>query len=173
MIRKSTQLDIQNIESIYNHVHDCEEQGLLSTGWIRNIYPTRKTTTDALEHDDLFIDEVDGSIVSCGIINKIQMPQYKACNWSFCADDNSVMVLHTLAVDPLFKGKGYGKKFVGFYEQYALANNCPFLRIDTNFNNSVARKMYASLGYKEIGVIPCDFNGIQNINLVCLEKKLG
>ena len=34
---------------------DEEEKGLTTTGWIRNIYPTRKTAEDALERNDLFV----------------------------------------------------------------------------------------------------------------------
>ena len=29
-----------------------------------------------------------------------------------------------------------------------------------------------SLGYTEAGIVPCEFNGIAGVNLVCLEKKL-
>ena len=38
--------------------------------------------------------------------------------------------------------------------------------------NARARAMYKKLGYKEIGVIPTVFNGIEGVNLVLLEKKL-
>lgn len=33
--------------------------------------------------------------------------------------------------------------------------------------------MYKKLGYKEIDIIPTDFNGIPGIDLVLLEKYLG
>lgn len=32
--------------------------------------------------------------------------------------------------------------------------------------------MYASLGYKEVGIVPVVFNGIDGVNLVLLEKEL-
>ena len=32
--------------------------------------------------------------------------------------------------------------------------------------------MYEKLGYREIGVIPTTFNGIEGVNLVLLEKAL-
>lgn len=49
---------------------------------------------------------------------------------------------------------------------------CLCLRIDTNVKNTSARKLYKRLGYRESGVIPCRFNGIPDVNLVCLEKLL-
>ena len=80
------------------------------------------------------------------------------------------MVLHTLAVDPDRSGRGFGTRFVRFYEQYAKDHGCMYLRMDTNVINSAARKLYRGLGYQEVGMVPCCFNGIPNVKLVCLEK---
>ena len=45
--------------------------------------------------------------------------------------------------------------------------------MDTNARNIKARAMYRKLGYEEIGVAPCRFNGIEGVQLVLLEKYLG
>ena len=45
-------------------------------------------------------------------------------------------------------------------------------RSDTNERNIAARHLYASLGYREADIVPCDFNRIPKIHLVLLEKKL-
>ena len=82
------------------------------------------------------------------------------------------MVLHTLVISTSHSGKGYGKAFVAFYEPYAKEQGCPFLRMDTNAKNHAARSLYQKLGYKEIGIVPCNFNGIEGISLVLLEKKV-
>ena len=47
-----------------------------------------------------------------------------------------------------------------------------YLRMDTNVINTAARRFYAKLGFYESGVIGCVFNGIPDVKLVCLEKKL-
>ena len=49
---------------------------------------------------------------------------------------------------------------------------CRCLRMDTNEINAPARALYARLGYREADVVPCDFNGLGQIRLVCLEKRL-
>lgn len=55
---------------------------------------------------------------------------------------------------------------------YAAKSNCQSLRMDTNETNKTARAFYKKLGFKEIAVRECEFNGIKNIHLVLLEKKV-
>ena len=63
--------------------------------------------------------------------------------------------------------------FVAFYENYAKQHHRVALRMDTNVRNAGARKLYDKLGYEEIGIVNCIFNGIPNVQLVCFEKYIG
>ena len=81
-------------------------------------------------------------------------------------------MLHTLVVLPSLKRKGYGRKFVEFFESYAAENGMPELRIDTNERNKAARNLYAGMGYDEVTIVPTVFNGIPGVNLVLIEKHL-
>ena len=173
MIRKATARDIPAVADIYERIHDAEGSGKITTGWLRGVYPTEATARSSLEAGDLFVLEDDGRVVAAARINRHQMPDYALVEWKYPARDDQVMVLHTLTVDPLRAGRGYGRAFLDFYENYALQNGCKALRIDTNAKNTVARAMYARRGYIESGVIPTVFNGIPGVNLVCLEKKPG
>lgn len=172
IFRKAQECDIDKIEKIYSDIIAEEEKGLSAIGWIRGVYPTRKTAEAAHFRGDLFVAEDDGVVVGAAIINKQQVDTYKQAKWRYEADDDKIMVLHTLVISPKMSGRGYGKRFVDFYESYALSNGCPYLRIDTNEKNIRARAMYKKLGFSEIDIIPCDFNGIKGIGLVLLEKKL-
>lgn len=171
-IRKAVAADLDGIEQIYERIHDGEEQGLSTIGWIRGIYPTRATATAAIERGDLFVMTDAGKIVASAVINQIQVPEYRDVQWQHAAEDE-IMVLHCLTVDPLMKGKGYGRAFVTYYENYARQHGCPALRMDTNVRNARARRLYQKLGYAEVGIVLCAFNGIPNVRLVCLEKHLG
>lgn len=172
-IRKANRNDIDSIEKIYERIHDEEEKGAAVIGWIRNVYPTRKTAEDALKRQDLFVMEDNGKITAAAVINQIQVDEYKYAAWKHRADDREIMVLHGLVVDPYQKGKGCGKAFVTFYEEYAKQHHCITLRMDTNARNTRARSLYQKLGYEEIGIVNCTFNGIPDVRLVCLEKYLG
>ena len=170
--RKATQADIAAIAEIYDHIHTQEENGEVTIGWIRSVYPTRATAQAALERDDLFVGEDGGQIVGAAVINQTQVAEYALGQWKHPAADEEVMVLHTLVISPKVSRSGYGRQFVAFYEQYAKAHNCPCLRMDTNARNTRARAMYKKLGYEEIGIVPCVFNGIEGVQLVLLEKCL-
>lgn len=174
MFRKATPKNLDAIEAIYDAIHTQEEQGNAVIGWVRGIYPTRATAQEALAAGDMFVQlSSDGSVVAAARINKIQVPEYANATWTVEAPADQVMVLHTLVVDPSAAGHGFGKKFVAFYEDYAFENGCPYLRIDTNQKNTRARALYAKLGYKEVDIVPCQFNGIAGVQLVCLEKTLA
>lgn len=173
MVRKATSRDIDAIAGIYERIHEAEAAGRLSTGWLKGVYPTEATARAALDAGDLFVLEDDGRVAAAARINRIQVPDYALVDWKYPARDDEVMVLHTLTVDPLCFGRGYARQFLNFYEAYALARGCKVLRIDTNAKNAVARKMYARRGYLESGVIPTVFNGIPDVMLVCMEKRLG
>lgn len=172
IIRKATYEDIEDIVSIYNKIHDQEEQGLTTTGWIRDIYPTRDTAVTSVSKGEMYVLVDNEEIVAAARINQEQGEEYRCAAWKYDAEDEDVMVLHTLVVLPESSGKGYGRAFVEFYEKHALANNCHYLRMDTNARNKAARSLYKFLGYEEIDIVPCEFNGIKGVDLVCLEKKL-
>ena len=173
MIRKGIEQDIPHIAAIYENIHDNEECGKSTVGWIRGVYPTADTARAALDTDDLFVMEEDGAVVAAARINRIQVPVYADVPWRYPdVPDEQVMVLHTLVVDPTVKGKGYGTAFVAFYEQLARETDRPYLRIDTNARNTPARALYAWLGYTEAGIVAGTFNGIPGVELVCLEKKV-
>ena len=173
MIRKAVQADIPAVAAIYDKLHTEEEAGRITIGWIRGVYPTEDTAWQALSRGDLFVQEDSGRIVGAAIINQTQVDAYYGGPWQFAAADSEVMVLHTLVIDPDAAGRGFGKQFVAFYEDYAIQNGCKVLRMDTNSRNTRARAMYAKLGYREAGIVPCVFNGIAGEGLVLLEKMLN
>lgn len=172
MVRRAERKDIPSVAEIYSRIHQEEQQGNLTTGWLPGVYPVQSTAETALQRNDLFVLEEQSQIVAAAIINQLQVDCYAEGDWEYPASEHEVMVLHTLVVDPRCSRKGYGKQFVQFYEAFAAQNGCPYLRMDTNERNIRARSLYRSLGFRESGVVPCEFNGIPDVRLVLLEKKI-
>ena len=171
-IRPGTASDIARVEEIYDAIHAAEEAGAASIGWVRGVYPTRATAQAALDAGELFVLADGGTVYAAGRINHEQVPVYAAVPWQYEARPEQVLVLHTLVVDPTIAGRGYGTQFVRFYARRARALGCTVLRIDTNAKNAAARRLYARLGFREAAIVPCTFNGIAGVELVCLEKRL-
>lgn len=172
MFRKALSSDPDAVCAIYDAIHDAEQTGRTATGWVRNIYPTRATAQLGIQCGDLFVLEHKDRIVAVARINQIQGEEYKKACWSVDIDKCKVMSLHTLAVHPEHSECGFGTRFVAFYENYAAQHGCTCLRLDTNLRNTAARALYKKLGYTETSVVPCIFNGIDGVQLVCLEKLL-
>lgn len=173
LIRKANcEKDVIAAAEIYEEIHTEEEAGRVTTGWLRGVYPTAEDARSSLEKGELFVMLEGNEIVASVRINKEQVDVYADAKWSVDAPDDEVMVLHTLTVSPRHARKGCAKRFLRFYEAYALQNGCRYLRIDTNERNATARAMYKKQGYTEVGAVPCVFNGIRGVNLVCLEKTL-
>ena len=173
IIRKAELADLPCIEIIYNEIHDAEAAGLLTTGWLRGIYPVRATAEAALKRGDLFVMEENALLLGAGVINQLQVDVYTGAPWDHQVPDEQVCVLHTLVISPKASGRGLGKQFVTFYESYAKEHGCQELRIDTNAKNVRARQMYQELGYREIAIVPTVFNGIPDVQLVLIEKWLS
>ena len=171
-IRKACAADIPAVAQIYDRIHAQEQQGLAVIGWQPGVYPVAATAQGAFERGELFVYEDAGRILAAAIINQQQVDAYARGHWQDDAPAAEVMVLHTLVVDPGASGRGLGKAFVRFYEEYARAHGCAYLRMDTNARNAAARRLYVRMGYHEADIVPCDFNGIPGIQLVLLEKRL-
>jgi len=173
LFRKARENDIKDIVKLYDKVHDLEESGQVYTGWKKELYPNEKSALEAIHIGDMFVYEVDGEIVAAARINQEQVqPTYSQADWLYEAKDDEIMTIHTLVVDIDQAKMGYGADFIRYYESYAKENSCNVLRLDTNVLNTKARALYKKLGYREAGVVNSLFNGIPDVGLVCLEKKL-
>ena len=172
MIRKATLDDLDAISAIYDAIHDREEAGLAVIGWNRAIYPTRASGESAILAGEMYVLEEEGRVLAAAKINQKQEESYAQGTWTHEAADSEVLVLHTLVVHPEAAGRGIGTRFVAFYEECAARMACPYLRMDTNARNAAARALYKKLGYIEVSIVPCVFNGIAGVNLVLLEKTL-
>lgn len=167
-IRKATYRDVAEIVKIY----EAAAEATPPMGWVKRVYPTEEDASDALSQGTLYVMTDAERVAATAIINQKQVDVYGKCPWIYEAENGEVLVLHTLAVSPEFRGRGYGSAFVRFYEDEARRRCCKVLRMDTNAVNTPARALYKKLGYREAGIIPCTFNGIDSVELVCLEKKV-
>ena len=172
-IRKGTNSDISAISNIYNSIHDEIERGHYRMKWFRDRYPTREWAEEHILLGDLYVlQDADNEVVASAIINHNPLPEYFAGQWFQPDNYDKILIIHTLVVRPDRMHRGYATMLIKFYEEMAIAQRCERLRLDTQAIDFPARQLYKKLGYTEADYLPCQFKGINDIDLVLIEKLL-
>lgn len=172
-IEKASEKDIDAVAEIYNLIHQLEEDGKLSIGWDRNIYPIKETAQVAYEDDSLFVMRIKEKVIASAIINQLQPAGYDEVDWNFPADDDKVGVLHTLVVHPAYTNMGLGKKFVAYFEDHCRSLGYEVARLDTQSKNLGPFKLYPKLGYSLAAIKKVPFQNLPaKVELAMYEKRL-
>lgn len=100
LIRPAEARDLNAVAGIYNRIHDAEEQGRQTIGWLRDVYPVRQTAQAALDREELYVLETEGAVLGAAILNRTQVITYAQGHWAHDAPDEQVFVLHTLVIAP-------------------------------------------------------------------------
>lgn len=58
-----------------------------------------------------------------------------------------------IAVDPLYRGKGFGRLLMEAAEKFAIQRNCPRITLEVRKSNTTARSLYESVGYTQYSMI--------------------
>lgn len=61
--------------------------------------------------------------------------------------------LHIIAVKEEFRGLGVGKQLLSFFEETVFPNSSKVFLVVADFNPD-AKRLYESLGYQQVGVLP-------------------
>lgn len=149
MIRKAANTDI---DAILELTKACAKhmvfKGILQ--WNEQ-YPNRTAFENDVKRHELFIMEIDNSIVGCIVISTLMDDEYLPMEW-LTANKNNVYI-HRLAVHPSQQGKGFAKQLMDFAEAESKRNHFTSIRLDTFSQNKRNQKFYELRGYKRLGNI--------------------
>lgn len=62
IIYKASHEDAEHIAQLYSVIHDAEENGQITIGWKRNVYPTKQTAIDAIGKENMFLSKDNDEI---------------------------------------------------------------------------------------------------------------
>lgn len=160
MIRKATKEDIDAIESTYIELLAHEQNTVSYSNWKLGLYPTRKVAETGVENGTLFVLEENNQICASMLLNQIQPDEYAAIEWHFLAEENEVLVIHTLCIPPSKAGCGFGTSMVRFALEYAKGIGYKTVRLDTYLGNQPAVSLYESLNFRYAGSADVLLQGI-------------
>jgi len=131
-------------------------------------YPNIAVFTRDLELAQLWVAELNEQIAGIAAITTDQEAEYANVGWDI---SELAIVVHRLAVDPMFQGKGVAGALMMQAEAVAHERQITVLRVDTNTQNQATQKLFPKLGYLLSGEIELGFRS--GLRFLCYEKRLA
>ena len=130
-------------------------------------YPNAEVFRGDVEKGQLWVAEEDGTLAGVAAITQDQEPEYADAGLD---PDEPAIVVHRLAVDPAFRGRGVAENLMRQAEAVARERGITTLRLDTNTENTATQRLFPKLGYVFAGEIGLAFR--PGRRFLCYEKRL-
>ncbi|MDD7886093.1 GNAT family N-acetyltransferase [Flavivirga sp. 57AJ16] len=114
-------------------------------------YPNKEAFLKDVERDELYVLEIENTIIGCMTISTLMDEEYIPISW--LTKNTNHIYIHRLAVHPTYQGKGYAQELMTFAETFATKNHYISVRLDTFSQNHGNQKFYEQRGYKRLGNI--------------------
>ncbi len=165
MIAKAEEKDFPGIMFIYRVcVYDMNRQGLFN--W-NTAYPGAEQVLADIRRGEVWVHRENETILGVVCINQDQPGEYNDIEWKF---RSPFLVVHRLAVHPLFRKRGIAAKIMESVRDMAKENGCRSVRLDAIMVNPAAMQLYARAGYRHAGKI---FFSYQKDPFMCMELEIG
>ena len=154
--------DAEQVGNIYDAVNDYFErhENYCYPNWQKGKYPVRKDAQRAVENRTLYVLIAETGIAVAVIIDHSQHPEYKKITWTLQVPDDCVMTIHTVVVDPDYRGRGFGEKLVRFGIDFCKNSGAKTIRLDTHYKNIPARRLYEKCGFISLGCHKAFVDGV-------------
>jgi len=143
-------------------IQHMESQGIFQ--W-DEVYPNQEVIENDLSDGTLYTATVDDTIYGIIVLNEHQELEYQQVNWMFQSDN--ILVVHRIAVDRDWQGKGVGSELMNFAEKFARENHYDAIRLDAFTQNPAAVALYHSRRYRLAGSVT-----FRKGSFFCFEKDL-
>lgn len=115
-------------------------------------YPNPETIKRDIENNFGFVLACQNEIIAyCALIFNNE-PAYGEIEGKWLTNCD-FLVVHRMAVENQFLGKGIAQKLFKLIEDFAMKNSVFSIKVDTNFDNSTMLKILGKLGYIYCGEV--------------------
>ncbi len=164
-VRRATGADVPGVMALIGKVLPL----MLASGnlqWDAG-YPNAEVFARDVELTQLWVAESDSQIAGVAAITTEQEPEYANVGWDI---SETAIVVHRLAVDPAFHGRGIALALMQQAEIVARESGISVLRVDTNTRNQATQRMFPKLGYALSGETGLGHRA--GLRFLCYEKRL-
>ena len=115
-------------------------------------YPNLNVVKNDIEKGYCFVLVEGEKIIGYVAVIINNKPAYETIKGKWLTNDDFV-VIHRVAIDENYLGKGLAKKIINHVEDFALQNNIYSIKADTNFDNFAMMKIFENLNYTLCGEV--------------------
>lgn len=148
MIKKILPENLSDAMTLFsNVVNKMQELGI--DQW-DNEYPSMDIISEDLKEGYAFGYFLNSKLAAYVALNEKYDIEYDDIDWDM---DSKFIVVHRLAVDPSYQGKGLAKEMMIFAEKFAIQEGYKAIKLDTYCKNPIACRLYPSLNYQLKGSV--------------------
>lgn len=129
-------------------------------------YPDRGSIATDIENGEGYVLDDNGTVAGYVCISFAGEEAYDKIDGKWLTD-KPYAVIHRMAVDNAYKGKGLAQKFFLFTEDLCAQKGVHSIKVDTDSGNKIMQKILNGLGYVYCGVV-----NFQNSDKIAFEKVL-
>lgn len=141
----------QFYEHVITDTPDMDKYGR----WKRGLYPTEEDIENYIKKGAMYALSEGSVVIGAMAVTMNQGNDYHSINGSLSLADDEVAVIHILAVNPDYRGQGFGKRLIDEAVSIARKNGKKALRLDALASNSPAHRLYKNKGFV--------YRGMQNL----------
>lgn len=172
MIRQATAADVTAIAATYDQLFEQESRQGSHSNWRQGVYPTAASAARAVQAGEMYVLERQGELLASMVLNQNQADEYRQMPWQYAADDDQVLVIHTLCIPPSHAGQGLASQMLDFAKAFAQTAHCRVIRLDTYAHNEPAKRLYQKHGFRIVGYADALLQGLIPEELVFMELAL-
>ena len=171
-IRKAELAEYENIKDFYYTLIDDMQNMEYHPKWQKGVYPAESELKKALEHEELYIAEEAGNILSAMRVNHDATEGYENARWLVDAKDSEVTIIHMLGVSFAAQRTGVAKEMVRFVIDNARENGQKAIRLDVLEGNLPALRLYESLGFYAVANVELFYEDTGVTNFILYEYDI-
>ncbi len=150
-IRQSNKNDISAIMHIINQAQESFK--LAGINQWQNNYPNETSILKDIELDESFVVLDNELIIGTFALSYRNESTYDIIYDGKWLSNNPYAVIHRIAIENSYKGKGVSSYVFNEVEKWCLAKNIHSIKIDTHSDNQSMRKLLIKNGFSYCGII--------------------